>query len=92
MREREIRAGSLARRDEEGLIIILMSNRHPHAEPRWPVLIGLTSVVALNTALPEMLSVGPRWLLAVVFVVLATAVVAFHRRNDEQKAYVIGLD
>ena len=68
-----------------------MSIRPPHAEPRWPVLIALTSVVALNVALPEMLSVGPRWLLAVVFVVLATAVMIFHRRNDQQKAYLIGL-
>jgi uncharacterized membrane protein len=38
-----------------------------------------------------MLSVGPRWLLAAVFVVLATAALFFHSRNDEQKAYVIGI-
>jgi uncharacterized membrane protein len=38
-----------------------------------------------------MLSVGPRWLLAAAFVVLATAVMIFHSRNDEQKAYVIGI-
>jgi uncharacterized membrane protein len=48
-------------------------------------------VVALNVGLPETLSVGPRWLLAVVFVVLATAVMIFHRRNDQEKAYFIGL-
>jgi uncharacterized membrane protein len=51
----------------------------------------LSSVVALNYALPEMLSVGPRWLLALVFAVLASAAMVFHRRSDEQKAYVIGL-
>jgi uncharacterized membrane protein len=68
-----------------------MSTRPPYAEPRWPVLIALSSVVALNFGLPEMLSVGPRWLLAVVFVVLATAVVIFHARNNEQTAYVIGI-
>jgi uncharacterized membrane protein len=71
--------------------MISMSNRPPNIEPRWPVLIALTSVVALNVALPETLSVGPRWLLAVVFVVLATAVMIFHRRDDQQKAYFIGL-
>jgi uncharacterized membrane protein len=38
-----------------------------------------------------MLSVGPRWLLSVVFVVLATAVMFFHSRYDEEKAYVVGL-
>jgi uncharacterized membrane protein len=71
--------------------MVSMSSRPPQVEPRWPVLIALTSVVALNFALPETLSVGPRWLLAVVFAVLATAVMIFHRRNDEQKAYFIGL-
>jgi uncharacterized membrane protein len=68
-----------------------MSIRPPQVEPRWPVLIALTSVVALNFGLPQMLSVGPRWLLAVVFVVLATAAVVFHRRNDQQTGYVVGL-
>jgi uncharacterized membrane protein len=68
-----------------------MSKRPPHVEPRWPVLIALTSVVVLNVGLPETLSVGPRWLLAVVFVVLATAVMIFHWRKDEEKAYFIGL-
>ncbi len=38
-----------------------------------------------------MLSVGPRWLLAVVFAVLATAVMVFHASGAEQKAYVTGL-
>jgi uncharacterized membrane protein len=68
-----------------------MPIRPMHVEPRWPVLIALTSVVALNFALPEMLSVGPRWLLAVVFVVLATAVTILHRRNDQQKACIVGV-
>jgi hypothetical protein len=77
--------------DEQGSIMVSMSSPPPQVEPRWPVLIALTSVVALNFALPETLSVGPRWLLAVVFVVLATAVTIFHRRNDQQIAYFIGL-
>jgi len=74
-----------------GAMMRPMSLRPPQAEPRWPVLIAMSSVVALNFALPEMLSVGPRWLLAVVFVVLATALMFFHSRDDQQKAYVIGL-
>ena len=68
-----------------------MSARPPHFEPRWPVLIAMTSVVALNFGLPEILNLGPRWLLAAVFAVLATATMIFHSRNDESKAYVIGL-
>jgi uncharacterized membrane protein len=56
-------------------------------------LVGLSliSIVALNFALPEMLSVGPRWLLAAVFAVLATTVMVFHTSGAEQQAYVTGL-
>jgi len=68
-----------------------MSARPPHIEPRWPVLIALASVVVLNFGLPEILSFGPRWLLAAVFVVLAISALIFHSRNDESKAYVVGL-
>lgn len=68
-----------------------MSTRPPNIEPRWPVLIGLASVVAINFGLPEMLSIGPRWLLVVVFVVLAAAALALHSRNDEAKANVVGI-
>ncbi len=68
-----------------------MPNRSPHVEPRWPVLIALISVVALNFGLPEILSIGPRWLLAVVCAVLATAVIILHKSGSEQKAYVVGL-
>jgi hypothetical protein len=68
-----------------------MATGRLHVEPHWPVLIALTSVVALNFALPEMLSVGPRWLLSVLFVVLATAAFVFHSKDDESTAFVIGV-
>jgi len=67
-----------------------MSNR-PHVERRWPVLLALGAVVALHFALPHILTVGPNWLLGVVSAVLATVVSVFHRRGDEEAAYVWGL-
>ena len=68
-----------------------MSSRPSHVEPRWPVLIALAAVVALNIALPEMLSLGPRWLLAAVFTALAGAAVTAHAQDNEERAFVIGL-
>ncbi len=71
-------------------IIVRMSTR-PHVERRWPVLLALGAVVALHFALPHILTVGPNWLLGVVSAVLASVVSVFHRRGDEERAYVGGL-
>src|SRR5208337_5389541 len=70
--------------------IARMANR-PYVEPRWPVLLALGAVVALHFALPNILTVGPNWLLAVVSAVLASVVSVFHRRGDEERAYIGGL-
>lgn len=52
--------------------------------PRWPAVIALLAVVGLNMALPESLSFGPRWLLAVVVGVLLIPTMISHRieRHD----------
>jgi hypothetical protein len=68
-----------------------MSNRPTYAEPRWPVLLALAAVVALHFALPEILSLGPNWLLVALYFVLATSVSILHRRGAEKIAYVGGL-
>lgn len=39
-------------------------------EPRWPAILGLLSVGFLNLAIPQRLSLGPRWLILVVIVLL----------------------
>ncbi len=44
-------------------------------EPRWPALLALLGVCGLRLALPDALSVGPRWLLLVVVGVLAVPTV-----------------
>ena len=72
-------------------MIGLMPKQPTDAEPRWPVLLALAAVVALHFSLPEVLSLGPRWLLVAAFAVLATLVSVLHSRGAEQKAYIVGL-
>ena len=69
-------------------MITFMSNRPRSAEPRWPVILALAAVVVLHFSLPEMLSLGPNWLLVAV---LATFVSISHSRGAEKTAYVGGL-
>jgi hypothetical protein len=69
-------------------MITFMSNRPRSAEPRWPVILALAAVVVLHFSLPEMLSLGPNWLLVAV---LATFVSISHSRGAEETAYIGGL-
>src|SRR5271167_3935067 len=72
-------------------MIRLMSDRTTNVEPRWPVLLALASVVGVHFSLPEVLSLGPIWLLVGAFVVLATFVSVLHSRGAAKKAYAVGL-
>jgi hypothetical protein len=49
-------------------------------EPLWPAIVAMLADALINFALPERLSVGPRWLLvAVVFVLLIPLVFNYRR-------------
>lgn len=55
--------------------------KKPH-EPRWPAFVAMGADALIHYALPERLSVGPRWLLfAVIFVLLVPIVFSYHRRR-----------
>lgn len=43
-----------------------MSTPQVQSEPRWPALLALLGVCGLRMALPDALSIGPRWLLLLV--------------------------
>ena len=46
-------------------------------EPRWPALVAMVAAACLYWALPEPLSLGPRWgLLVVIFVLLVPLVIS----------------
>lgn len=53
-------------------------------EPLWPAIVAMVADALINFALPERLSVGPRWLLvAVVFILLIPLVFTYRRgRHD----------
>jgi len=49
------------------------------AEPRWPAFVAVLAVGGLYTALPEVLTVGPRWLFpSIVLVLLIPNIVSHH--------------
>lgn len=55
-------------------------------EPRWPALVAALAATGAYAALPQSLSVGPRWLLAALVSVLAvisifTRQLRYHRLN-----------
>ena len=56
-------------------------DRHKTQEPRWPAAIALLAVGCLWLALPQRLSVGPRWLLLVIVFALFLPIVFTHRRG-----------
>jgi hypothetical protein len=57
-------------------------------EPRWPALVAMLSVSALNLALPSSLSPGPDWLVLVLVACLLTPAVILHRAGREQIAHI----
>jgi hypothetical protein len=52
-------------------------------EPRWPALVALVSVGALNLALPPSLTPGPDWLVLVLVAALLTPAILLHRIGKE---------
>jgi hypothetical protein len=49
-------------------------------EPRWPAFVAMVADGLIHFALPERLSVGPRWLLfAVIFVLLIPIIFSYRR-------------
>lgn len=52
-------------------------------EPRWPALVAMLSVSALNLALPSSLSPGPDWLVLVLVACLLTPAIVLHHLGRE---------
>ncbi len=60
------------------------------AEPRWPAILALLAVGALELALPHPLSPGPRWLLLVVIGLLTVPAVLARRTGYHALNQVFG--
>jgi hypothetical protein len=60
-------------------------------EPRWQALLALIAVGGIYAALPGELSVGPRWLLLGIVVVLLVPTVAAHRTGRHSLNHLLGV-
>lgn len=59
-------------------------------EPRWPAMVAALAVGGLYAALPNYLTVGPRWLPLALVVVLAVPVVITHVKGHQLLNRVLG--
>lgn len=59
-------------------------------EPRWPAVVAILAVGALNAILPEELSFGPYWLLLAVVSVLLIPTAITHRLGRHDMNQVLG--
>jgi hypothetical protein len=50
--------------------------RHTEGEQRWPSGVAILCMIALQLALPDRLTIGPRWLMPVVEVVIIGVLIA----------------
>ena len=60
-------------------------------EPRWQALLALLAVGATSLALPRWLSLGPRWLLPLIIVVLLIPTVFAHRTGRHSLNHYLGI-
>lgn len=60
-------------------------------EPRWPAVIAVLAVGGIYFAIPDYLSLGPRWLLLAVMVVLTIPLLAMHRAGLARQAMWLGM-
>jgi len=68
-----------------------MSSANTNHEPRWPAMLAILVVGILYTALPDYLSVGPRWLLIVLVSVLEIPTILAARRQWVRAHEILGL-
>jgi hypothetical protein len=60
------------------------------AEPRWPAVVAMLAVGILFYAMPEALTVGPRWLLTVTVTMLSVPLVLSHRASRARLNEIFG--
>lgn len=78
--------------------MFLIRDRHSLAtlynmrsEPRWPATIAVLAVGGIYFAIPEYLSLGPRWLLLLVMILLAIPALLTHRAGLRKVSRWLGI-
>ena len=59
-------------------------------EPRWPGMIAIIAVGGLNLALPDALTMGPRWLFPTLVSVLLIPTILFHQTGRHRLNTIFG--
>ena len=59
-------------------------------EPRWQALLGLLAAVGTTFALPRWLSVGPRWLVPLLILILVIPTVFAHHTGRHSLNHIMG--
>jgi hypothetical protein len=62
----------------------------PDREPRWPAFIAILAAVVLYTALPEVLTMGPRWLFPALVLALSIPGLVFYHTGRHRLNSVFG--
>ena len=62
----------------------------PDREPRWPAFIAILAAVALNTGLPEALTMGPRWLFPALVLALSIPGLIFYHAGRHRLNSIFG--
>jgi hypothetical protein len=66
------------------------ANEESTKEPRWLAIVAMVAVGLIYAALPENISVGPRWLLLVVIAAISTSAIISHKVGHHQLDKLIG--
>lgn len=59
-------------------------------EPRWPAFIAVLAVGGLYAALPEVLTMGPRWLFPAIVIALLVPNIVSHHTGQQPLNTIIG--
>jgi len=63
----------------------------PRTEPRWPAAVALLAAGWMYLGLPEDISLGPRWLLLAIILVLLAPLVITHRSGLHRVNHVLAI-
>jgi len=78
-----------AERAPEGDVVLPAWRRHTHGEQRWPGAVAILGMIVLQLFLPERLSLGNRWLLPAVELLIIGVLAAAHPGEMERRSALL---
>ena len=78
-----------AERAPEGDVVLPAWRRHTHGEQRWPGAVAVLGMIVLQLFLPERLSLGNRWLLPAVELLIIGVLAAAHPGEMERRSALL---